>query len=355
MSRRFLLSGIIAIATIGGYMGINAALQIREYLQINCNGTAIVRTDVGTVETVVIAKNTSGCIGATDPIAMQTSRPVYAQVNCNGVAVARTAVGQLETVYVQKNLPGCIGPVDPVAMQETSPSTGATTSGVTTTLSDSHSPETWWEVPTTTGVLASYDPAQAPLLDITSEDIGNYRIEKLKEQGVQYANPVYSVRIRRGASMKTNTEAYLIKNDAVVVDGTGTTWAKVQGAEVVVTDTQENTVVAQTGSQARGYTVRRWLRDPNPSDLVRIGQADQAYWSDIAHVNVAHTVNVREHPWYGSKILFVVTNKTPLYIVSTVDNWSEVMNDDRTLRGYIRSDFLVVDKAQRREPEPLLK
>lgn len=341
----FSVSLLVAILA-GIYQGIDADTRILSYVQISCSGVAVARTDIGTLETVYVDKNLPGCIGPTDPIAMQQAQPqiTYAQLNCSGIAVVRTGVGRLETIAVARNLPGCIGPISPVAMQDV------------TTVST-------WSVADTGSLSPHQDrinleyiaQKDGPLLDITSEDIGNYRIEKLKEQGVQHANPVYSVRIRNGASMKTNTEAYLIKNDTVVVDGTGTTWAKVQGAEVVVTDTQENTVVAQTGSRARGYTVRRWLRDPNPSDLVRIGQADQAYWSDIAHVNVAHTVNVREHPWYGSKILFVVTNKTPLYIVSTVDNWSEVMNDDRTLRGYIRSDFLVVDKAQRREPEPLLK
>ncbi len=80
---------------------------------------------------------------------------------------------------------------------------------------------------------------------------------------------------------------------------------------------------------------------------MRIAQADQAYWSDIAHVNVAHLVNVRAHPWYGSKIKFVLSDKTNLYVVSTVDNWSEVLSDDRKISGYIRSDFLSIDKSQR--------
>lgn len=75
----------------------------------------------------------------------------------------------------------------------------------------------------------------------------------------------------------------------------------------------------------------------------------------MAHVQVAHLVNVRANAWYGSKILFVLTDKTPLYVVSTVDNWSEVISDDRVIHGYIRSDFLVIDKAQRVEPKPLLK
>lgn len=122
-----------------------------------------------------------------------------------------------------------------------------------------------------------------------------------------------------------------------------------------VLDTEENIVAPATYGEAKGYIATRFLRDPNPSDLVRIGQADQAYWSDVAHVNVAHLVNVRAHPWYGAKILYVLSNQTPLYVVSTVDDWSEVISDDRTIRGYIKSKYVVVDKAQRAEPKPLLK
>lgn len=116
-----------------------------------------------------------------------------------------------------------------------------------------------------------------------------------------------------------------------------------------VVDARENTISASTGGKATGYIATHYLRDPNSSDLVRVGQADQAYWSDVAHVNVAHLVNVRAHPWYGSKILHVLSDKTPLYVVSTVDNWSEVMSDDGMIRGYIRSDYLTITKYQRVE------
>lgn len=153
--------------------------------------------------------------------------------------------------------------------------------------------------------------------------------------------------MRASGSMLAQVKSYLMRNDAVVVSGKETGWVKSQGATVDAPDTKSNTVVAGTGGKALGYIAAKYLRLPNKSDLVRIGQADQAYWSDIVHVNVAHLVNVRAHPWYGSKIKFVLSNKTNLYVVSTVDNWSEVISDDRTIRGFIRSDFIVVDKAQR--------
>ncbi len=64
------------------------------------------------------------------------------------------------------------------------------------------------------------------------------------------------------------------------------------------------------------------------------------------HTNVDHLVNVRANPWYGASIVAVLSNAVNLYVVSTVDNWSEVMSDDKTIRGYIRSDYLTIDKAQ---------
>jgi Bacterial SH3 domain len=143
-------------------------------------------------------------------------------------------------------------------------------------------------------------------------------------------------------------DAYLMRNDAVVVSSeVSDGWNSVQGAEVIVTDAQENTVWADTTGQASGYTAGKYLRDPDASDLVRIEQADQAYWSDIAHVKVTHMVNVRSHPWYTASIVTTLDNGTPLYIVSTVDNWSLIRNDEGTIRGYIRSDFLEIEKSQR--------
>lgn len=210
---------------------------------------------------------------------------------------------------------------------------------------------------TSTGItFTGYDPEiDGPLFDLAQTDIVAYRQQLLRERQIKYANSLRSLRMRHAASMQSGTDAYLMRNDAVVVTGSGNGWTTVQGAKVSVTDTGSNTVEADTTGKADGYIATRLLRDPNPSDLVRIKQADQQFWSDIARVNVDHRVNVRAHPWYGAKILFVLENNVPLYVVSTVDNWSEVISDDRTLHGYIRSDFLTIDKYQRVEVVPLLR
>jgi hypothetical protein len=195
----------------------------------------------------------------------------------------------------------------------------------------------------------------APLLDLAQTDIVAYRIELMRAQQIRYANALRSVRMRNAATKQGKTNAYLMQDDAVVVTGSGTGWTPVQGATVRVTDTVENTVTPDTTAKADGYIATRFLRYPNASDLVRIEQADQQFWSDIAHVNVDHTVNVRSHPWYTASIVTVLGNNVPLYVVSTVDNWSEVISDDRTLHGYIRSDYLTIEKHQRVEVAPLLK
>jgi hypothetical protein len=114
-----------------------------------------------------------------------------------------------------------------------------------------------------------------------------------------------------------------------------------------VTDTTENTVEADTTGRAEGYTASRLLRDPNMSDLVNIGQADHAYWSDIAYTKVEKYVNVRSNPNYLSPIVTTLGNNYPLYIVSTIDNWSLVRSDDRRVEGYIRSDYLRIERVQR--------
>ena len=300
---------------------------------------------------------------------------VYAITNCSGTQVVRVSAGKFEVRYVEANLPGCTGakvmnfntqnpintgetlPLDlpeVIRMDEVTNCTGLRL----TSLSNGRYYSTHVEANLPGCIHAAYDPninpdssrvniSNGPLLDLASTDIAQYRTEKMKEQGIRFVNALRSVRMRRTASMDAKTNAYLIKNDAVLVDGKETGWVKVQGAEVVVTDIQENKITTYTGGKASGYTAGKYLRDPNNSDLVRVEQADQAYWSDIAHVNVEYKVNVRSHPWYTASIVTTLGTDTPLYIISTVDNWSEVRNDEGSIRGYIRSDFLVVDKVQR--------
>lgn len=283
----------------------------------------------------------------------------FAWLGCDGTVVSRTAVGQLEVLYADKNLPGCLGPkwVDPTIVPEpvVAVSTGAVLTGTTLTGTTATGEIIVEEVSTGT-TFTGYDPEiDGPLFDLAQTDIVAYRTELMKARQIRYANALRSVRMREQASKNSNTEAYLMRNDALVVTQSGAGWTGVQGATVIVTDTGANLVEADTTGKADGYIATKYLRDPNASDLVRIEQADQQFWSDIARVNVDHSVNVRAHPWYGAKILFVLTNATPLYVVSTVDNWSEVISDDRTLHGYIRSDYLTIEKYQRVEVEPLLK
>ena len=138
-----------------------------------------------------------------------------------------------------------------------------------------------------------------------------------------------------------------MRNDAVVVSGEVSGWTKVSGANLEVTNQHENTVEADTSGKATGYTAGRLLRDPNASDLVTIEQADHAYWSDIAYTNAEKYVNVRSRANYEAPIVTTLGKDYPLYIISTVDNWSLVRNDSGSIRGYVRSDYLRIEKVQR--------
>ena len=163
------------------------------------------------------------------------------------------------------------------------------------------------------------------------------------------------MRIREGKSLEARTKGYLIKNEAVKVTGNATGWTPVKSGEVVVTDIRENTVSIDTSTGTTGYVGTKFLREATPSDLVKIGQADIAYWTDLVHTKVAHLVNIRNNPWYTAPIVQTVSSNVDLYRIATVDNWSQVQNIDGTLTGFIRSDFLVVDKKQLIEIKPLLK
>jgi hypothetical protein len=183
----------------------------------------------------------------------------------------------------------------------------------------------------------------------------NYRVEKIKEEQIKYANAIRSVRIRQGKSLESNTKGYLIKNEAVKVTGNATGWTPVKSGEVYVSDVRENTVSIDTSEGTTGYVGTRFLRNATPSDLVAIGQADIAYWTDLVHTTVDHLVNIRANPWYTAPIVTTVSSDFDLYRTATVDNWSKVESRDGSVRGYIRSDFLMLDKKQLNETKPLLK
>ncbi len=165
-------------------------------------------------------------------LSADTSRVVSVWKGCDGTVVSRTDVGVLTMTKTGKNLPGCVGPR---ASEGTTPS--QTFTGTSNTTGSY-----------LTGMTRKpYDTTQGPLLDLAQKDIVNYRIEMLKQQQIQYANALYSLRMRAKPTKQSETVAYLIKNDAVVLTGSQTAgWAGVQGADVVVTDTRENTVVADT-------------------------------------------------------------------------------------------------------------
>lgn len=251
---------------------------------------------------------------------------MYAWVGCDGTAVTRTEVGKIEITKIAKNLPNCNGANNtPIA---------TTKSSSLNMFEDASSDE---EVVShsgavSTGMVVPQKKERKILLDLAQKDIVNYRVELVKQKKIRYANPVRSVRIREGKSIESDTEGYLIKNDAVKVTGNVSGWTPVKSGEVVVTDVRENTVDIDTASGTSGYTATKWLRDATPSDLVKIGQADIAYWSDVVHTNVAHLVNIRNNPWYTSPIVTTVTSNVPLYRTATVDNWSQVESLDGAIK-----------------------
>ena len=122
------------------------------------------------------------------------------------------------------NLPGCISTVN---------QTGVTTQKV---------------VPVKNPSLINL--SNGPLFDIRSTQIAEYRKQLLRDQNIQFANPVRSVRIRSAATKKSQTEAFLMKNDAVVNSGDGISWDKVQGATLTVSNDQENIVNTDTIGRA---------------------------------------------------------------------------------------------------------
>ena len=262
------------------------------------------------------------------------------------MAVTRTEVGKIILTCIAPNMPNCNGPKSTRSTQ-----TGSSVDTVSSTGTIIPSLYMLGDDDTLDAT-----PKKSPiLLDLSQRDILNYRIEMIRQQQIRYANAIRSLRVRSGKSMQSDTNGYLIRNDAVQVTGESTGWTPLRSGELVVTDSRENTIDINTASGTSGYAGTRYLRDATPSDLVKIGQADIAYWTDLVHTNVSHMVNIRTSPWYGSSIITTVSRDIAFYRVATVDNWSEVESVDGTIHGFIRSDFLIVDKAQLIEKQPLLK
>lgn len=315
---------LVSVALVTGawayIYSVNSDELIGANLITNCDGTQFIRTSPGELRVQIVAKNLPGCIGKASPwttipqvssgVTLTVTKDV---INCNGLRVISYSDGSYKSFYAEKNLPNCVRAA--------------------------YTPEV------DTG--SHIDLSHGPLLDLASTEIVNYRAKLLKDQGIRFANAVRSARIRRAATKQSTTEAILMRNDAVVINGEVTGWTKVTGAELEVTNEHENTVGADTDWKASGYTAGRLLRDPNVSDLVKIEQADHAYWSDIAYTNVEKYVNIRSNPNYGAPIVTTLWTNYPLYVISTVDNWSLVRNDSGSVRGYIRSDYLRIEKIQR--------
>ena len=276
--------------------------------------------------------------------------PVYAWIGCDGMAVVRTEVGKIVMSHITPNLPNCNGPKN-ISINTLDTNTGTLVQPINT-----ESIRTGLTASGDTNIVDTMTKKSATiLLDLSQREILNYRIAMIRQQQIQYANAIRSLRVRSGKSMQSNTSGYLIRNDAVQVTGEATGWTPVRTGKVIVTDARENTVGIDTTYSTSGYAGTRYLRDATPADLVKIGQADIAYWADIVHTNVAHMVNIRVSPWYGSSIVSTISRDIILYRVATVDNWSEIESIDGTIHGFIRSDFLIVDKSQRIEIEPLLR
>lgn len=322
--RSFLgLIGLIIIASISFVaMNVNSDESLSARLITNCDGTQFIRTAPGELRVQTVARNLPGCIGSTvtgttiTPVTSTNTGTVTISsdvTNCSGLRVISYSDGSIKSFQVWANTAGCI-----VASYPHTVLTGS-----------------------------KVNLSNGPLLDLASTDIVNYRKKQLRDNGVRFANAVRSARIRREASKNSTTEAYLMKNDAVVVSGNSAGWTKVQWATLEVTNTSENTITANTAGKADGYTANRLLRFPNTSDLVTLGQADHAYWSDIAYTNVAKYVNIRSNPNYLSPIVTTIGNNYPLFVISTVDNWSLVRNESGSIRGYVRSDYLRIVKVQR--------
>ncbi len=320
MVKHIILLLVLSIGLFFSYE-ISFAEVSETIIVTNCDGTRVSRTEAGQLVVTHIEAYSPGCVWGSraseskqsNTESQKNTDSTIVITNCSGMRVTRTGTRVMIT-RAQKHLENCI-------MTNTGESDRTN--------------------------LEKYNADNGPALDIRSTDIVHYRTLQMKNKWIRYVNPTRSVKMRAGESMLARVRTYLMKNDAVIITGKESWWVRSIGTTVSAPDQRSNEVLSDTTGKATGYIASGYLRDPNASDLVRIEQADQAYWSDIAHVQVAHLVNVRAHPWYGSRVLATLSDQTDLYIVSTIDNWSEVISDDRILHGYIRSDYLRVDHAQR--------
>jgi hypothetical protein len=74
------------------------------------------------------------------------------------------------------------------------------------------------------------------LLDLAQTDIVSYRLERMRQNQIRYANALRSVRMRNAQSKQSKTNAYLMRNDAVMISGEATSWVASQGVVIDVAE-----------------------------------------------------------------------------------------------------------------------
>ena len=133
--------------------------------------------------------------------------------SCEGTVVTRTDVGRIELSRIEPNSPGCRGPrYEGVRIMEE------------VIGDETNYPDTEED----TGLIIGNGPRGEILFDLAQTDIVNYRLERMRQNQIRYANAIRSVRLRNKASMQSKINAYLMRNDAVITDGSSTGWVQSQ-------------------------------------------------------------------------------------------------------------------------------
>ena len=202
MFKKFILLSVIVSGFSLAYVSSILQANVTDiYAITNCSGTQVVRLSTGKFEVRYVEANLPGCSGA-KVMSFNTQNPTNTGMsivsdlpemiridevtNCSGLRLTSLSNGRYYSTHVAPDLPGCINALhDPNINPDTS----------------------------------RVNLSNGPLLDLASTDIVRYRTEKIKEQGVRFASALRSVRMRRSASMTSETKAYLMKNDAVIVQG----------------------------------------------------------------------------------------------------------------------------------------
>ncbi len=111
---------------------------------------------------------------------------MYAWVGCDGNAVTRTEVGKIVITKIAKNTKNCNGPKS-VSNSETDMNIG----------NDSVSEDGSASLNMFQDDIGGMPKKATIILDLAQKDIVNYRVEKIKQEQIRYANAIRSVRIRQ--------------------------------------------------------------------------------------------------------------------------------------------------------------